>query len=123
LARILVSQLRIEEGVAVYEAGRAHDADGYVRASELFALNYSDALPPEELFARHKAFGEAMERVHAPIVARFGNARDPDRKLRVGYVSGDFNFHAVALFLLPLLERLDRSAVDPYCYSLAQTSD
>jgi len=123
LARVLVSQLRVDEGLKVYEAGRTHDPDGYVRASELFALNYSDALSPEALFERHKAFGEAMEKAYSPIVARFANARDPERRLRVGYVSGDLNFHAVALFLIPLLERHDRTAIETFCYSLSEATD
>lgn len=123
LARILVNQLRIDEGLKVYEAGRAHDPDGYVRASELFALNYSDALAPEALFDRHKAFGGAMEKSYSSIVARFANSRDPERRLRVGYVSGDLSFHAVALFLIPLLERHDRTVIETSCYSLNEATD
>jgi predicted O-linked N-acetylglucosamine transferase (SPINDLY family) len=123
LARILVNQLRVDEGLKVYDAGRAHDPEGYVRASELFVLNYSDTVTPEALFDRHKAFGEAMEKVYSPIVARFGNSRDPERRLRVGYVSGDLSFHAVALFLIPLLERHDRSAIETFCYSLNEATD
>jgi predicted O-linked N-acetylglucosamine transferase (SPINDLY family) len=123
LASILVNQLRIDDGLKVYEAGRRHDPGGYLRASELFALTYSDALSTEALFERHKEFGEAMERAHAPIVARFGNSRDPERRLRVGYVSGDLSFHAVALFLIPLLERHDKSVVETWCYSMGDVSD
>jgi predicted O-linked N-acetylglucosamine transferase (SPINDLY family) len=123
LARILVNQLRVDEGLKVYDAGRAHDPEGYVRASELFVLNYSDTVTPEALFDRHKAFGEAMEKVYSPIVARFGNSRDPERRLRVGYVSGDLSFHAVALFLIPLLERHDRSVIETFCYSLNEATD
>jgi predicted O-linked N-acetylglucosamine transferase (SPINDLY family) len=123
LARVLVNQLRVDEGLKVYEAGRTQDPDGYLRASELFALNYSDTVTPEALFDRHKAFGEAMEKAYSPIVARFGNSRDPERRLRVGYVSGDLSFHAVALFLIPLLERHDRSAIETFCYSLNEATD
>src|SRR5437773_499328 len=61
LASVLVNELRIEEGLEVYKAGRAYDPQGYVRASELFALNLSDAISTEALFARHREFGDAVD--------------------------------------------------------------
>src|SRR5438132_12000597 len=47
----------------------------------------------------------------------------PGRRLRVGYVSGDFNFHPVAFFTIPLLERHDRSACEIFCYWTGNTVD
>jgi predicted O-linked N-acetylglucosamine transferase (SPINDLY family) len=123
LAGVLVSQLRVDEGLEMYKAGRVHDSEGYVWASELFALNFSDDISAETLFARHKEFGEKVEKMYPPIVARFDNDRDPERPLRIGYVSGDFNYHSVSFFLIPLLERHDRSAYEIYCYSLSDTAD
>src|SRR5438034_138762 len=123
LASVLVNQLRIEEGLEVYKAGRAYDPQGYVRASELFALNLSDAISTEALFARHREFGEEVEKMLAPVVARFANGSAPERRLRIGYVSGDFDNHPVALFMIPLLERHDRSACEILCYSLSDSAD
>ena len=34
--------------------------------------------------------------------------RDPERRLRLGFVSADLGFHPVGCFFLPLLENLDR---------------
>jgi len=123
LASVLVNQLRIEEGLEVYKTGRAYDPQGYVRASELFALNLSDAISTEALFARHREFGEEVEKMLAPVVARFANGSAPERRLRIGYVSGDFDNHPVALFMIPLLERHDRSACEILCYSLSDSAD
>ncbi len=37
--------------------------------------------------------------------------------MKIGYVSGDFRRHAVANFLLPILENHDRAAFEIHCYS------
>jgi predicted O-linked N-acetylglucosamine transferase (SPINDLY family) len=45
------------------------------------------------------------------------NDRNPDRPLRVGYVSQHFKAHAEAAFILPLLENHDKSQIELFCYS------
>src|SRR5690606_7892592 len=45
-----------------------------------------------------------------------GNGRDPERRLRIGYVSPDFRLHSVAYFLEPVLRRHDRNLVEVYAY-------
>jgi protein O-GlcNAc transferase len=123
LAGALLGQMRLRDALDTYRAGRAHDPEGYIRASELLALNFSDEISSEDLFARHQAFGAEIEAAVAPLVARFANRPDPDRRLRIGYVSGDFHYHPVSMFLIPLLERHDRSAHEIYCYSISDASD
>ena len=124
LGEVLRSQSRAEEAVEVLAAGRKLDHGGFaLESAELFTLNFSENILPDELFARHKAFGARLEKAYRPAFEPFRNARDPDRRLRVGYVSGDFSFHPVSLFLIPVLERHDRSAYEIYCYSVADKAD
>jgi predicted O-linked N-acetylglucosamine transferase (SPINDLY family) len=51
---------------------------------------------------------------HAPPHA---NSLDPNRRLRVGYVSPDFRRHSVAYFLEPLLAAHDKSGFEIFCYA------
>lgn len=51
------------------------------------------------------------------------NDRSPGRRLRIGYVSGDFRDHVVARFLLPLLEHHDHSAFEIFFYSNTVRTD
>jgi predicted O-linked N-acetylglucosamine transferase (SPINDLY family) len=51
------------------------------------------------------------------------NTRDPSRRLRIGYVSPDFNGHPVGRFILPLLACHDHQQFEIYCYASVQRSD
>lgn len=55
--------------------------------------------------------------------ARHDNPAQPERRLRIGYVSGDFREHAVSHFILPLLECHDPGRVEVYCYSNTPKTD
>jgi protein O-GlcNAc transferase len=124
LASALVRQCRIEEALEVCRAARAHAPERFEpESTELFVFNLSASVSAEDLFARHRAYGARLESAFPARFAPFRNARDPGRRLRIGYVSGDFCTHPVALFFIPLLERHDRSACEVYCYSVGQTAD
>ena len=64
---------------------------------------------------------------HAEPLGKFilphTNDRDPDRRLRIGYVSADFRQHSVSRFLLPLFRRHDHAACEIVCYSDVVKSD
>jgi predicted O-linked N-acetylglucosamine transferase (SPINDLY family) len=51
------------------------------------------------------------------------NTPDPDRRLRIGYISADFVNHSVSRFLLPLFREHDRGAYEIVCYSDVSNSD
>ena len=123
LASILGDQQRLEEALQVLAAGREFDLDGYTRACELFMLNFHEGISADALFERHQAFGAELENQHPARFERFEQSHDPERKLRIGFLSGDFREHPVGWAFAPLLERLDRSRFEAYCYSLFDAAD
>jgi predicted O-linked N-acetylglucosamine transferase (SPINDLY family) len=122
LGTLLRSQGRIAEALQTYAAAleRAPDAHD-VRSAELYTLLFSDAVPDEEIFARHVAAGARLESGHAPPAHR--NAREPDRRLRIGYLAPELCRHPVGLFLVPMLERRDRAQFQAFCYHTGRTQD
>ena len=124
LGAVLLSQCRIQDALEVFKDGRRHCADAFVLESpEMFALNCKDDISIDDMFERHADYGRRLEQLHPARFEPFANVRDPNRRLRVGYVSGDFQDHVVSLFLLPLLEERDRSAFEVVCYSTGDTAD
>jgi protein O-GlcNAc transferase len=124
LGAVLVSQCRVQEALDVFNDGRRNCADTFdLESPEMFALNCKDDISIDDLFARHVDYGRRLEQLHPARFEPFDNVREPGRRLRIGYVSGDFQYHVVPLFLLPLLEERDRSAFEVYCYSTGDTAD
>lgn len=91
------------------------------RSALLFVLQLSGRLSAEALFAEHRAYGEAVEACTALPAVR--SARVDRKKLRIGYVSGDFRTHSVAYFFEPLLTHHDRSRFEIACYYSNGRSD
>jgi predicted O-linked N-acetylglucosamine transferase (SPINDLY family) len=84
------------------------EPDSRLSSSIAMASLYVDDRSPEQLAAQHRQLCAAIERA-LPATSHFANSLDPERPLRLGLVSGDFHRqHPVNLFMLPLLERLDR---------------
>lgn len=98
-------------------------ASAAIAGSVLFTSHYVAGLNPRDIATAHRAWGE--KRAH-PITARAQpcmNLADRSRRLKVGYVSGDFRAHPVGEFLLPILREHDRAQVEVYCYSNAAIAD
>jgi dTDP-4-amino-4,6-dideoxygalactose transaminase/predicted O-linked N-acetylglucosamine transferase (SPINDLY family) len=119
-----------------YQSRLAEARTAYLRALEiepayadaysnlLFCLSQMEGIDADALFAEHLGFGERFE---APLRARWtahGNTRDPQRRLRVGFVSGDLREHPVAAFIEPVLIHLaDHPSLSLYAYSNHSTYD
>jgi protein O-GlcNAc transferase len=120
----LLSEARVAEALECFGKARALEPANFaLESAELFTLNLYDGISTEELFSRHKSFGERIERAYPARFAPFANVRDPERRLRIGYLSGDFNSNPVSLFLIPLLERHDPSVCEVFCYSVGTVVD
>ena len=77
----------------------------------LFCMSKNPRVDAETLFAEHRRFGELMEARFAEPNRRYQNQQDPDRRLRIGVVSGDLRDHSVAHFIEPVLATLRESAM------------
>jgi len=117
LAGTLRDQGRLKEALA--ESRKALELDPKSSSpfsNFFFYLHYDDLCPPEVVFEEHRRWGERHRKL-AEGAPEHRNDRDPERRLRVGYVSPDFRTHSVAYFAEPLLAAHNRSAVEVFCYS------
>ena len=132
----LCQQTHRNLGSALYGAGRAKDAVACFRkalelkpdssgtfSDLLFALNYLRQDGPAALFAEHVRFGEQFGGPPASRTTAHCNTPDPDRLLRVGFVSGDLCEHPVANFIEPVFSTYSRQEFEIFCYANQPVND
>ncbi len=121
-ASVFQSQGRLGEAVAAYQTSRQlapEDVDTH--SNLLVAENYLPENTPQLLFEKHRAW--TREHTADVIAVRHRCLADPERRLRIGYVSPDFRTHPVAYFFFGLLKQHDRTAVEVTCYNNAKRPD
>ncbi len=82
---------------------------------------YDPTWAPEELAQFHRAWCESLESLVEPLSPPQLDW-NPGRKLRIGYLSGDFRQHSCADFIEPLLRAHDRRQVHVLLYHSAPGS-
>jgi protein O-GlcNAc transferase len=124
LATALRNLGRVDEALIEYERKILLLPDfAPAYSSMLFTMLCKSGNDPQETFAAHRRFGFHFESDLRQGWRPHVNVRDPDRKLKVGYVSSDFRLHSVARFLEPVLAHHDRHRVELYGYYNHETQD
>ncbi|WP_052507196.1 tetratricopeptide repeat protein [Desulfonatronovibrio magnus] len=85
----------------------------------LFFLNCHPDMSTQDVFARHREYGQSLTSAYAPrkYLSKAG------QKLRIGYVSADFNLHSVAWFIRPVLDNHDPEKFEIFCYYNSDKED
>jgi len=115
---------QLDQAMACYRRALQLDPN-YLEAWEdlLYVLLFHPASTRRSLLAEHRRWNDRFARPLGRFTRPPNNDRDPDRRLRVGYVSPDLRQHPVGRFMLPLLASHDRDAVEVYCYAQISKPD
>ena len=89
----------------------------------LLTLHYSAKITPQQMFAEHQEFNRRFCAKLSENIEPHANDRDPDRPLRIGFLSGDFKQHPVSKFILPVFQHHDREQFKFHCYSETEIPD
>lgn len=124
LGVLMRDQGKISESLSWFQKSWHADPDfSIARSNYLFTRQYLVDEPRDTYLIEAQRFGHD---VADPLTLRarpHDNDPDPERPLRVGYLSGDLRRHAVSSFLLPLLSSHHAEKVDFYCYANNPYSD
>ncbi|HEY1922007.1 MAG TPA: tetratricopeptide repeat protein, partial [Tepidisphaeraceae bacterium] len=118
LGNVLMVMGRLPESLKAYRRAVELDPQNLTTYSNLiFAMNFDPSFEPATILSEARKWDQIHGRAPQHFIPPHSNAPDPDRRLRIGYVSPDFRQHVVAWNLLPLLQHHDPAKVEVFCYS------
>jgi tetratricopeptide (TPR) repeat protein/glycosyltransferase involved in cell wall biosynthesis len=91
-----------------------------IQSARNMLLNYLSGQDSQTVFEAHKEFGTHFTTDEFQV---FFNPPEPEKKLRVGFISPDLRHHSVAFFLKPILANLDPERVQTILYHCHHTED
>lgn len=100
-------------------------------SDRLYTLHLHPGYDAAAIYAEHRKWNQQHAvrlRPPAPeslqkLMPVDSHAPDPDRRLKIGYVSPDLKTHPVGRFLLPLLARHDHGRFEVFCYADVRNPD
>jgi len=118
LAGALQSQGKLKEAIECFQKALEIKPDYAIAYSNmLFSLHYNSDYEPSAICAEHRKWNAHQASALAKAIQPHNNNRNPERRLRIGYVSGDFFTHSVAYFFEPLLTAHNRNNFQVICYA------
>jgi predicted O-linked N-acetylglucosamine transferase (SPINDLY family) len=114
----------LAESIACYDRAVAADPDNAaLHSNALVSLYYDDSTSHDELYERHVAWAARHAARFYPQYPSWPNSKQPERRLRLGYVSEGFDGRILGHFLRNVLRYHDRERFTVYAYSATRQPD
>jgi predicted O-linked N-acetylglucosamine transferase (SPINDLY family) len=118
LGNLLKDMGQIDRAIAAYrQAIRLRPELAGAHSNLVLTLHYHPGYDArmihEELRRWNRQHAEPLRKFIRPHT----NSRDPDRRLRIGYVSPDFRESVIGPSMLPLFRQHDRRQMEIFCYA------
>lgn len=124
LGNALNAQGRLEESIACYRRALSLKPDfNEAHSNLLLALQYQSGVNNAYLKLWHEEFGARLFGRALYNRQSHLNSCDPDRPLRLGFVSSDLNRHPVSFFVVSVFENIDPGEMEVICYSNSNRED
>ncbi len=115
-----------EKAAAIASYRRAIEldpSDCSAHSDLIIAMLSTPGYDAQTLFAEARAWAQRHAEPLREHLRPHSNDKNPERQLRLGYVSPDFRAHAIQQFMVPLLEHHEKSEFEIFLYSSARRSD
>ena len=92
-----------------------HDAG--IFSSMLFSMHYKPDVTRDELREAHKTWGDRFGGKFKQNWPVHTNEKTTDRRLRIGYLSGDFRHHVVGYWMKHIVEGHNKNRIEVFCFA------
>jgi predicted O-linked N-acetylglucosamine transferase (SPINDLY family) len=118
LARALLQVGELDAALAAHDRAIALRPDHPgMHGAKLFALHFHPRFDPPAILREARIYNDRHARPFAGEIAPHRNDKNPERRLKIGYVSPDFRTHCQSFFTTPLLSHHDHSRYEIFCYA------
>jgi predicted O-linked N-acetylglucosamine transferase (SPINDLY family) len=114
---------RLDEAVSWYRRAIAVRPDAVVHSNLVYSLHFHPDYDGRALAAEMARWNQAHGRPLAKDIQKHMNYSEPNRRLKIGYVSPNFFKQAEANFVMPLLAAHDREQVEVHCFASVRRPD
>jgi predicted O-linked N-acetylglucosamine transferase (SPINDLY family) len=126
LGGLFRAQARLDEAIAAYARGAKLAPTSACANGLFYTLWFHPKYQPADIFNEHRRwaahFADPLTPPPAPA-PKHQNDKSPDRRLRIGYVSGDLWDHVLGRYIEPILAQHDHEHFEIFCYADGERRD
>ncbi len=105
------------------EALKFSPHDPRIGSNLIMGKSYDPRYGPEDILAEARRWNETHAKPLHSHIGPHPNAPDPERRIKVGYVSADFRRHPVGYFFEGALAAHDKQNFEIFCYANSPATD
>jgi len=118
LGMALVAQGKGEEAAAAFRKAIACMAKTiYAHSNLILTLHYLPGVTQESIYEETRRWNAEHGASQAEFMRPHNNIPNPERRLKIGYVSADLKQHPVGFFFLPVIQNVNRKQFEVFCYA------
>ena len=118
LGNALKDQGQLDDAMAAYrQAMNLKPDDARYHGNLIVAMLYHPGYDQRAIGEECRRWYERYAEPYARSIARHSNSPDPDRRVRIGYVSPEFRSHVDGWLMAPLLANHDHRDFEIFCYA------
>ncbi len=121
---IVANQGDVDQAIKLFQTALENNPDRWeIYSIYLYFILFHPDYSPEQIAEEHRKWNEKVQSsIKSQAIPALEN-RDPNRRLKIGYVSADYSTHVIGRNMIPVFREHNRSQFEIYAYSSTLRKD